>query len=102
LSSALKLPDAYKALRGFNRIKHMPLRVAVCLHLQAPASLCGCADDAVKFINQNFPLLVCHLVASQKAPAGPIVGNGDQPASVISATHCTLSLCCLRGLCLLV
>jgi hypothetical protein len=78
----------------------MPLRVAVCLHLQAPASLCGCTNNAVEFVDQNFPLIVCHLVASQKTPAGPVVGNGDQPASVISATHCTLSMCCLRGLCL--
>jgi hypothetical protein len=46
----------------------MPLRVAVCLHLQAPASLCGCTNNAVEFVDQNFPLIVCHLVASQKTP----------------------------------
>jgi hypothetical protein len=77
----------------------MPLRVAVCLHLQAPASLCGCTNNAVEFVDQNFPLIVCHLVASQKTPAGPIVGNGDQPASVISATHARGPCAACGGLC---
>jgi hypothetical protein len=63
----------------------MPLRVAICLHLQAPASLCGCANNAVEFVDKNFPLLVRHLIAFRKTTAVPFIGRRG------SAGQCDLS-----------